>query len=68
MSAALKYVRITDDETGEAEVCEFADFIRDNADGLDDTDAEIERYLLEGGIYRIGGGAAPMFLITAVQP
>lgn len=57
-------IRITEDETGEAEVCEFAQFLRDNPDVDDDEAAEMERTLRAGGIYSMGGGAAPLYLIT----
>lgn len=64
--SAIKYVRITDDETGEAEVCEFEDFIRDNGYEADEAD-EIAQHLMAGETFSVGGGAAPLFHIAAVQ-
>lgn len=55
-------IRINDGET--TEVCDFADFIRDNQYEADEA-AEIEAHLLAGETYSVGGGASPLFHITA---
>jgi hypothetical protein len=67
-AAAPTKVRITDDETGEVvDVCSLAEFCE--ANDLDDAErTELVTYLNNGGLYRVGGGATPLYLVTAVHP
>ena len=58
-------IRIDDGET--VEFCDFADFIRDNGYEADEAD-EIKAHLLAGETFSVGGGAAPLFHITAAKP